>query len=131
MAAAPSNLKELYTADLRDLCSANDQMQKVVQAFSDKATDPKLKQLFEKSVTGISQHTQAHDTRLALWASCFWQTMGTVALWVKCRVRSVSQVACGTERVVVLSSRIGETSWPRWRRGELVLGLMALAALAG
>jgi len=59
MAAAPSTLKELYTADLRDLCSANDQMQKVVQAFSDKATDPKLKQLFGQSVTGIAQHTQA------------------------------------------------------------------------
>ena len=31
MAAAPTTLKELYTADMRDLCSANDQMQKVVQ----------------------------------------------------------------------------------------------------
>lgn len=59
MAAAPSTLKELYTADLRDLCSANDQMQKVVQQFSNKATDPKLKQLFGQSVTGIAQHTQA------------------------------------------------------------------------
>ena len=59
MAAAPSTLKELYTADMRDLCSANDQMQKVVQQFSDKATDPKLKQLFGQSVTGIAQHTQA------------------------------------------------------------------------
>ena len=59
MAAAPSTLKELYTADMRDLCSANDQMQKVVQAFSEKATDPKLKQLFGQSVTGIGQHTQA------------------------------------------------------------------------
>ncbi len=59
MAAAPSTLKELYTADLRDLWSANDQMQTVVQQFSDKATDPKLKQLFERSVSGIAQHTQA------------------------------------------------------------------------
>jgi len=59
MAAAPSNLKELYTADMRDLWSANDQMQKIVQAFSDKATDPKLKQLFGQSVSGIAQHTQA------------------------------------------------------------------------
>ncbi len=59
MAAAPSNLKELYTADMRDLWSANDQMQKIVQAFSEKATDPKLKQLFGQSVAGISQHTQA------------------------------------------------------------------------
>ncbi len=59
MAAAPSNLKELYTADMRDLWSANDQMQKIVQTFSEKATDPKLKQLFGQSVTGIGQHTQA------------------------------------------------------------------------
>ena len=59
MAAAPSTLKELYTADLRDLCSANDQMQTVVQQFSERATDPKLKQLFGKSVSGIAQHTQA------------------------------------------------------------------------
>ena len=59
MAAAPSNLKDLYTADMRDLWSANDQMQKIVQAFGEKATDPKLKQLFEQSVTGIERHTQA------------------------------------------------------------------------
>ena len=59
MATAPKDLKELYTADLRDLWSANDQMQKIVQAFSAKATNPKLKQLFEHSVSGIAQHTQA------------------------------------------------------------------------
>ena len=59
MAATPSNLKELYTADMRDLWSANDQMQKVVQEFSQKATDPKLKQLFEQSVAGITRHTQS------------------------------------------------------------------------
>ncbi len=58
VAATPSNLKELYTADLRDLWSANDQMQKIVQAFGGKATDPKLKQMFEHSVSGISRHTQ-------------------------------------------------------------------------
>ena len=58
MATAPTNLKELYTADVRDLWSANDQMQKVVQTFGEKATDPKLKQLFEQSVTGIGKHTQ-------------------------------------------------------------------------
>ena len=36
--AAPNNLKELYTADMRDLWSANDQMKKIVQAFSDKVS---------------------------------------------------------------------------------------------
>jgi ferritin-like metal-binding protein YciE len=59
MAQAPRTLKELYTADMRDLWSANDQMQKLMQAFADKAIDPNLKQLFEHSVTGIGQHTQA------------------------------------------------------------------------
>ena len=59
MAATPSNLKELYTADLRDLWSANDQMRTVLQAFSEKATDPKLKQLFQQSVAGIGRHTDA------------------------------------------------------------------------
>ncbi len=58
MAATPSNLKELYTADVRDLWSANDQMQKIIQAFSEKTANPKLKQLFEQSVTGIGRHTQ-------------------------------------------------------------------------
>ncbi len=59
MAATPSNLKELYTADMRDLWSANDQMQKLMQEFSGKAADPKLKQLFEQSASGIGRHTQA------------------------------------------------------------------------
>jgi len=58
MPAAPKTLKELYTADLRDLWSANDQMQRVVQAFSQKASDAKVRQLFEHSVSGIAQHTQ-------------------------------------------------------------------------
>jgi ferritin-like metal-binding protein YciE len=59
MPAAPKTLKELYTADLRDLWSANDQMQRIVQAFGQKATDGKVRQLFERSVSGIAQHTQA------------------------------------------------------------------------
>ncbi len=59
MAAAPRTLKELYTADMRDLWSSNDQMRAIVQSFSDKATDPKIKQLFEQSVSGIEKHTQA------------------------------------------------------------------------
>jgi ferritin-like metal-binding protein YciE len=58
MATAPSNLKELYIADLRDLWSANDQMQEIVQSFSEKAQSDQLKQLFKRSVTGINQHTQ-------------------------------------------------------------------------
>jgi ferritin-like metal-binding protein YciE len=59
MAAAPSNLKDLYIADVRDLWSANDQMQRIMKAFSEKASNEKLKELFQKSVTGVSQHTQS------------------------------------------------------------------------
>jgi ferritin-like metal-binding protein YciE len=58
MPDAPQTLKDLYTADLRDLWSANDQMQQVVQQFTEKASHPKLRQLFEQSVTGIAKHTQ-------------------------------------------------------------------------
>jgi len=34
---------------MRDLWSANDQMQKIVQAFSEKASDPKIKELFKRN----------------------------------------------------------------------------------
>jgi ferritin-like metal-binding protein YciE len=59
MATAPSNLKDLYIADIRDLWSANDQMQRIMQVFSEKATNEKLKELFQKSVTGVSEHTRS------------------------------------------------------------------------
>jgi ferritin-like metal-binding protein YciE len=59
MPAAPKNLKELYTADMRDLWSANDQMQRMVQEFAQRASDEKIRQLFERSVSAIAQHTQA------------------------------------------------------------------------
>jgi ferritin-like metal-binding protein YciE len=59
MTTVPNNLKDLYIADIRDLWSANDQMQQIVQKFSERATDPKLKQLFQVSVTGINTHTKA------------------------------------------------------------------------
>lgn len=57
MTEAPRDLKALYTADMRDLWSANDQMQRIVRAFSAKATDPRIKELFEQSVSGIGKHT--------------------------------------------------------------------------
>jgi ferritin-like metal-binding protein YciE len=58
LAAAPRTLKELYTADMRDLWSSNDQMRAVVQSFAEKATSPRIRQLFEQSVSGIEKHTQ-------------------------------------------------------------------------
>jgi ferritin-like metal-binding protein YciE len=50
-------LKEIYVDELRDLWSANDQMQAAVKRLADKATSPKLKAMLEKSVTGVAKHT--------------------------------------------------------------------------
>ena len=55
--SAPTSLQELFTDEMKDLVSANDQMQRVVQTFVDKASDDKLKQLLSKSVDGIAKHT--------------------------------------------------------------------------
>lgn len=57
--SAPTNLKELYLEELKDLWSANDQMTKVVGILSEKITDPKLKELFSGSSAGIGKHTAA------------------------------------------------------------------------
>jgi len=51
-------LKTVYVEELRDLWSANDQMQRVMKTLSSKATDKKLKDLLDKSVSGIGQHTE-------------------------------------------------------------------------
>ena len=55
----PTNLQELYTDELKDLWSANDQMQRVVKKIADKSTSPKLKALLTKSEQGIGEHTNA------------------------------------------------------------------------
>jgi ferritin-like metal-binding protein YciE len=52
-----STLKDVYIEELRDLWSANDQMQRVMQSLSDKASDTTLKELLARSVSGIGQHT--------------------------------------------------------------------------
>lgn len=52
------NLEEIYIEEMRDLWSANDQMRQVMQSLSEKASDRKLKDLLEKSVTGIGKHTE-------------------------------------------------------------------------
>jgi ferritin-like metal-binding protein YciE len=51
-------LKEIYIDEMRDLWSANDQMQRVMKTLSQKASDKKLKELLEKSVSGIGKHTE-------------------------------------------------------------------------
>lgn len=57
--AAPESLKDAYIEELRDLWSANDQMQRVVKRLSAQAHEAKLKQMLEQSVSGIAQHTAA------------------------------------------------------------------------
>jgi len=52
------SLKDAYVEELRDLWSANDQMQRLMPSFAEKTSDAKLKQMFEKSVSGIGQHTE-------------------------------------------------------------------------
>ena len=52
-----ASLKEVYIDEMRDLWSANDQMQRVMKTLSQKASDKKLKDLLEKSVSGIGKHT--------------------------------------------------------------------------
>ena len=55
--SSASTLKDVYIEELRDLWSANDQMQRVMQSLSDKASDTTLKELLARSVSGIGQHT--------------------------------------------------------------------------
>lgn len=54
----PTNLEEIYIEELRDLWSANDQMQAIVPELSARASHPKLKQMLDHAVAGIAQHTE-------------------------------------------------------------------------
>ena len=55
--SAPEDLNDLYTGELQDLWSANDQMQKVIKKMTSKASDPALKEMLTNSQTGIAKHT--------------------------------------------------------------------------
>ncbi|UZK67815.1 YciE/YciF ferroxidase family protein [Sphingomonas sp. M1-B02] len=56
--SAPENLNDLYTGELQDLWSANDQMAKVLKKMATKVSDPALKEMLAKSQTGITEHTE-------------------------------------------------------------------------
>ena len=56
--SSPTNLQELYTDELKDLWSANDQMQRLVKKIADKPSSAKLKALLAKSEKGIGEHTE-------------------------------------------------------------------------
>lgn len=55
---ATTSLKQVYIDEMRDLWSANDQMQRLMKTLSQKASDKKLKDLLEKSISGIAKHTE-------------------------------------------------------------------------
>ena len=57
--STPENLKDIYTDELKDLWSANDQMTQAVTEMVAKAHDPKLKKTLEASVKGITKHSKA------------------------------------------------------------------------
>lgn len=55
--STPEDLNDLYTDELKDLWSANDQMQRCLKKIAGKATDKALKDMLAKSQDGIKQHT--------------------------------------------------------------------------
>lgn len=61
----PSSLRDLYIDELKDLWSANDQMQRIVAKIADKPSSAKLKSLLAKSETGIAEHTAVLKELLA------------------------------------------------------------------
>ena len=56
--SAPENLNDLYTGELQDLWSANDQMAKIVKKMSTMVSDSALKDMLIKSHGGINSHTE-------------------------------------------------------------------------
>ncbi len=70
--SAPKDLSDLYTDELKDLWSANDQMRRVLGKVASKASDEKLKDMLTKSHDGIEKHTDmlkdllaSHDEKVA------------------------------------------------------------------
>ena len=53
-----ADLKDLYLDELKDLWSANDQMQKALKRITPKATNDKLVSMLKRSHDGIETHTE-------------------------------------------------------------------------
>lgn len=56
--SAPEDLKDLYVDELKDLWSANDQMQRTVKKLVSRAKDEQLTGLLNRSLEGIAKHTE-------------------------------------------------------------------------
>jgi ferritin-like metal-binding protein YciE len=52
------SLNDVYTDEMKDLWSANDQMTKAVKAMSAKAHDPELKEALAESIAEIEKHAK-------------------------------------------------------------------------
>lgn len=57
--SAPKTLKDIYIEELRDLWSANDQMQAIMKQLAHKVGHPKLKSMLETSREGVAKHTES------------------------------------------------------------------------
>ena len=56
--SAPDSLKEVYTDEIKDLWSANDQMHKVLGQLTEGVHDAKLKKHLTESAAGIEKHNE-------------------------------------------------------------------------
>ena len=56
--SAPASLKEVYTDEIKDLWSANDQMIKALNTLNEGVQDSKLKKHLTDSVAGIGRHNE-------------------------------------------------------------------------
>jgi ferritin-like metal-binding protein YciE len=56
--SAPEDLTDLYTGELQDLWSANDQMAKTLKKMTPKVSDAALKKMLTESQEGIAKHTE-------------------------------------------------------------------------
>jgi ferritin-like metal-binding protein YciE len=63
--SAPENLEDVYADELKDLWSANEQMSAAVKTMAEKASDAKLKQALQKSMTDIKKHADTIKSLLA------------------------------------------------------------------
>ena len=55
--STPESLQDLYIDELKDLWSANDQMNRVLKKIAGKASNTKLKDMLARSMEGIDKHT--------------------------------------------------------------------------
>ena len=63
--STPNSLQEVYADEIKDLWSANEQMQKALAQLNEGVHDAKLKQYLTGSASGIGKHNEALKELLA------------------------------------------------------------------